>query len=168
MMVSECQDASANIVIFQFLLNFTRKEFTCNILVECSLNYCNVKLCMGILQIVRLTEFLAAEKKVECLLQNSSSTSICQAWTLNNIFKFKTFFRGSRHLVFWCHYVTVCMAQQWLFTALSVELYGCLSISLLLTSSHCSTKKVQFLCSLKLQTGLVFLSWAAFSKYFVF
>lgn len=27
-MVSECQDASANIVIFQFLLKSTRKEFT--------------------------------------------------------------------------------------------------------------------------------------------
>lgn len=27
-MVSECQDASANIAVFQFLLKFTRKEFT--------------------------------------------------------------------------------------------------------------------------------------------
>lgn len=27
-MVSECKDASANTAIFQFLLKFTRKEFT--------------------------------------------------------------------------------------------------------------------------------------------
>lgn len=33
-MVSECQDACANMVIFQFLMKFTRKEFTGNVFVQ--------------------------------------------------------------------------------------------------------------------------------------
>lgn len=163
-MISECQDASANIVIFQFLLKSTRKEFTWNVFVQCLPHYYNVKLSMGLLEIVGLTEFLAVEKEVECLLQKCSSTSIYQAWILDNIFKLKTFCRESRHLMCQCHCVTVHMAQRWLFTELSIEWYARLSL-FLLSSSHCSIKKVQFLWSLKAKNGMVSLSWAAFLKY---